>query len=220
MLQLKLRTFIASIMVLGLAAAPAAAKGGGGRGGGHGHGNGHHGGGPPAHAHGNGRGHAVAHGHAVVHGQALRSAVVVTRVAPRQRVVSSRVVRLAPSRTQLVTTRPAQVVTTRTAPVVVFADRDREVVHRYYVESSGRGDCPPGLARKNNGCLPPGQAAKLYVVGQPLARTVVVNPLPPVLVQRLGPAPVGYEYVMVDGDVLKLAVGTRLVVDAIRYLAR
>ena len=26
--------------------------------------------------------------------------------------------------------------------------------------------CPPGLAKKNNGCLPPGQAKKLYNIGQ------------------------------------------------------
>src|SRR5688572_18550067 len=26
--------------------------------------------------------------------------------------------------------------------------------------------CPPGLAKKRNGCLPPGQARKLYRVGQ------------------------------------------------------
>ena len=26
--------------------------------------------------------------------------------------------------------------------------------------------CPPGLAKKNNGCLPPGQARKRYQVGQ------------------------------------------------------
>jgi outer membrane protein assembly factor BamB len=29
-----------------------------------------------------------------------------------------------------------------------------------------RGSCPPGLAKKNNGCLPPGQAKKIYDVGQ------------------------------------------------------
>ena len=29
-----------------------------------------------------------------------------------------------------------------------------------------RGNCPPGLAKKQNGCLPPGQARKLYNVGQ------------------------------------------------------
>jgi hypothetical protein len=26
----------------------------------------------------------------------------------------------------------------------------------------GRGGCPPGLAKKHNGCMPPGQAKKLY----------------------------------------------------------
>ena len=30
------------------------------------------------------------------------------------------------------------------------------------------GHCPPGLAKKHNGCLPPGQAKKLYNVGQRL----------------------------------------------------
>ena len=30
----------------------------------------------------------------------------------------------------------------------------------------GAGGCPPGLAKKNNGCLPPGQAKKLYNIGQ------------------------------------------------------
>jgi hypothetical protein len=102
--------------------------------------------------------------------------------------------------------------------VVVFNDRDRDEVHRYWVDSYGRGNCPPGLAKKHNGCLPPGQAKKRYVVGQRLPATVVIQPLPPVLVTRLGPAPHGYEYAVVDGDVVKLAVGTRLVVDAITAL--
>ena len=30
----------------------------------------------------------------------------------------------------------------------------------------GAHGCPPGLAKKNTGCLPPGQAKKLYNVGQ------------------------------------------------------
>ena len=29
-----------------------------------------------------------------------------------------------------------------------------------------RGSCPPGLAKKGNGCMPPGQAKKLFNVGQ------------------------------------------------------
>jgi len=32
----------------------------------------------------------------------------------------------------------------------------------------GTGGCPPGLAKKNNGCQPPGQAAKRFNVGQRL----------------------------------------------------
>jgi hypothetical protein len=30
----------------------------------------------------------------------------------------------------------------------------------------GVGGCPPGLAKKNNGCLPPGQAKKMFRIGQ------------------------------------------------------
>ena len=31
---------------------------------------------------------------------------------------------------------------------------------------NARGTCPPGLAKKSNGCQPPGQAKKMYNVGQ------------------------------------------------------
>ncbi len=31
---------------------------------------------------------------------------------------------------------------------------------------NARGSCPPGLAKKDNGCLPPGQAKKMHNVGQ------------------------------------------------------
>src|ERR1051325_1498391 len=30
----------------------------------------------------------------------------------------------------------------------------------------GVGGCPPGLAKKHNGCMPPGQAKKLFRTGQ------------------------------------------------------
>src|SRR5438876_2622737 len=106
------------------------------------------------------------------------------------------------------------------AVVVVFNDRDRDEVRRYWVDTVGRGNCPPGLAKKHNGCLPPGLAKRRYVVGRPLPASVRVEPLPPVLVTRLGPPPAGYEYAVVDGDVVKLAVGTRLVVDAINAILR
>ena len=48
-----------------------------------------------------------------------------------------------------------------------FKDHDREYVRDYYAgEYSRKGKCPPGLAKKNNGCMPPGQAKKLYRTGQ------------------------------------------------------
>jgi len=34
----------------------------------------------------------------------------------------------------------------------------------------GAGGCPPGLAKKHNGCMPPGQARKLYRAGQRFPR--------------------------------------------------
>jgi hypothetical protein len=76
---------------------------------------------------------------------------------------------------------------------VVFIDADRSAVRTYWVDTYGRGNCPPGLAKKGNGCLPPGIAAKRYVVGQPLPRTIVVERVPVVLTPRLRPVPTGYD---------------------------
>ena len=101
---------------------------------------------------------------------------------------------------------------------VVFVDADRAAYNRYWVDTYGRGKCPPGLAKKHNGCLPPGQAKKRYAVGQPLPPVVVVERVPTVLVPRLRTAPPGYEYVWVDGDVLLMETRTRRVADAIAAL--
>jgi hypothetical protein len=107
-----------------------------------------------------------------------------------------------------------------TETVIVFTDDDRHAAHVYFEDKHGRGKCPPGLAKKNNGCLPPGQAKKRYVVGQRLPREVVFEEAPVELTVRMRPAPAGYRYVMVDGDLVKLAVGTMMVVDAIDGLVK
>ncbi len=98
---------------------------------------------------------------------------------------------------------------------VTFTTEQRGAAQGWYVETYGRGNCPPGLAKKNNGCLPPGQAKKRYAVGQPLGPGVTYKPIPAELSVRIGQPPEGYLYVTLDGDLLKLAVGTLLVVDAI-----
>jgi hypothetical protein len=104
--------------------------------------------------------------------------------------------------------------------VVTFSSGQREAVQGYFVERYGRGGCPPGLAKKANGCLPPGQAKKRYSVGQTLPKGVATEPLPAELSIRIGAPPAGYSYVIVDGDLVKLAVGTMLVVDAIQGLVQ
>jgi Ni/Co efflux regulator RcnB len=99
-----------------------------------------------------------------------------------------------------------------------FNDGQRTVVRTYYVDHYGGGKaCPPGLAKKHNGCMPPGQAKK-YVVGQPLPATVRYYSVPQPVLVHLPPAPVGYRYVTVNGDILLLAIGTMMVVDALTGL--
>lgn len=107
-----------------------------------------------------------------------------------------------------------------TRVTVVFDTTQRGAVRSYFLDTYGRGNCPPGLAKKNNGCLPPGQAKKRYVVGQRLPSGIMVVDLPPQLSVRIGEAPAGYRYGLLDGDLVKLAVGTMLVVDAVEGFVR
>ena len=100
-----------------------------------------------------------------------------------------------------------------------FGDQDRRVVRDYYGAQAKGGKCPPGLAKKGNGCMPPGQAKK-WIMGRPLPRDVVFYDLPHNLVVRLPPPPAGHRYVQVAGDVLMIAVGTSMVVDAIQDILR
>ncbi|MDB5897558.1 MAG: hypothetical protein JWP22_3796 [Ramlibacter sp.] len=94
-----------------------------------------------------------------------------------------------------------------------FNDQQREAARRYYAQQYGHGRCPPGLAKKNNGCVPPGQAR--WAVGQPLPRNVTVYSVPqPVLVQ-LPPAPYGYRYARIGGDIVLVQQQNNLIVDII-----
>ena len=95
-----------------------------------------------------------------------------------------------------------------------FGDRHRVVVRDYYVQTYRTGRCPPGLAKRHNGCVPPGHA-KQWEVGRPLAREVVRYEVPAPLVVQLGRPDPGYRYVRIAGDILLIAAGTGMVVDAI-----
>jgi hypothetical protein len=100
-----------------------------------------------------------------------------------------------------------------------FSDGDRVAVRDYYGGGFEGRSCPPGLAKKNNGCMPPGQAKK-WAIGRPLPSGVVFHDLPDALRVRLSLPPAGYRYVRVAGDILLIAAGTGMVAAAIEDLAR
>jgi hypothetical protein len=99
-----------------------------------------------------------------------------------------------------------------------FGDRHRVAVRDYYAGEFHAGRCPPGLAKKGNGCMPPGQAKKAWVMGRPLPHDVVYYQVPHDLEVRIGLPPSGYQYVRVASDILMIAAGTGMVVDAIQDL--
>lgn len=100
-----------------------------------------------------------------------------------------------------------------------FAEPQRRVAHEYYEPRFKAGKCPPGLAKKHNGCMPPGQAKK-WRMGYPLPHDVVYYPVPSGVSVQIGLPPAGYRYVRVAADILLIAVGTGIVVDAIEDLGR
>lgn len=53
-----------------------------------------------------------------------------------------------------------------------FHGDQRVVIRDYYTTQFRSGRCPPGLARKHNGCVPPGHE-RVWVVGRPLPREVI-----------------------------------------------
>lgn len=98
-----------------------------------------------------------------------------------------------------------------------FTARQREHVHAYYAHEFKHGNCPPGLAKKHDGCMPPGHA-KRWSIGKQLPGDVNTYPVSGAVVSILGSPPNGYRYVRVATDVLLIATGTHMVIDAINDL--
>jgi len=100
-----------------------------------------------------------------------------------------------------------------------FGNNDRRIVNEYYAPEFRAGHCPPGLAKKGNGCMPPGQAKK-WRKGQPLPQGVAYYELPHDLVYRMPPPPPRHRYVRVGSDILLLSIGSGIVVDAMIDIGR
>ena len=99
-----------------------------------------------------------------------------------------------------------------------FNDQQRTYVREYYSTNYNDGKrCPPGLAKKNNGCMPPGQARN-WVVGQPVPRGVTVYSVAQPVIRMLPPAPYGYRYARIGGDIVLVQQQNNIIVDIIQGL--
>ena len=99
-----------------------------------------------------------------------------------------------------------------------FNDQQRTFVREYYTTTYNDGKrCPPGLAKKNNGCLPPGQVRN-WSVGQPVPRNVTVYPVAAPVIRKLPPAPAGYRYARLGNDIVLVQQQNNIVVDIIQGL--
>ena len=89
-----------------------------------------------------------------------------------------------------------------TQPGTYFSDRNRDAVHRYYASH-------PGAA---------GHAS--WEIGKPLPAGEALAAVPQPIAVALPRIPPGHRYVAVDGDILLIATGSRMVVDGISAAAR
>jgi Ni/Co efflux regulator RcnB len=86
--------------------------------------------------------------------------------------------------------------------------------HVVLLEREDHRACPPGLAKKHNGCLPPGQAKKdRVVVGEALPPDAVFV-VPHRVRSTLPPPPYGYRYAVVNNQVV-LVSDRNIVVDIV-----
>ena len=96
---------------------------------------------------------------------------------------------------------------------VYFNEYRKNQLRNYYSKAQKPANCPPGLAKKNNGCQPPGQAKK-WQKGQTLPQDGGYYNLPATLIDELGRTPEGDRIVQVDSDFLLINGATGMVIDA------
>lgn len=92
-----------------------------------------------------------------------------------------------------------------------------------YNSGYGTGHCPPGLAKKNNGCLPPGQARRTYNLGQRLPygynSYTPYSSLPYDLRSQYNLDPSG-RYIYRDGYLYEVNPRTRIISQILNALVR
>lgn len=92
-------------------------------------------------------------------------------------------------------------------------DRDK----RY---ARGGQGCPPGLVKKNNGCLPPGQAKKLFGVGERLPSSYNSYNVPAQYRDQYRDTNEDLFRYNDDGNLYRVDAKTRVIEEVIRLLGR
>ncbi|MBL0919188.1 MAG: hypothetical protein IBJ14_10825 [Hydrogenophaga sp.] len=100
-----------------------------------------------------------------------------------------------------------------------FTHAQRRAVVAYYEPRFKTGQCPPGLAHRDNACLPMADSTP-WRRGAPLPGDAVTYPVPHDVSLRLGLPPEGHRFVRVGSDILLLAIDGGVVIDAIDDLSR
>lgn len=92
------------------------------------------------------------------------------------------------------------------------------------VMAQGAKDCPPGLAKKNPPCVPPGQVGKswtpdrIYVEGDRIRGSYVLIPQDEWDDYDLTPIADGSIYVVIDNQIVRVKQSNRVVIEPIRIL--
>jgi hypothetical protein len=94
-------------------------------------------------------------------------------------------------------------------------EHDRVVIREYIGHHHDKW-CPPGLAKKGNNCMPPGQAR--YRVGEVIPTTVHYEVVPTTVYRSWTPLPPQDVYVRTGSDVYVMDKNTRTIVDAVNLL--
>jgi len=92
--------------------------------------------------------------------------------------------------------------------------RDRDEAYRRTAKA-----CPPGLAKKDNGCLPPGQAKNRFAVGERLPSSYSSYNVPPQYRDQYRDTSEDlFRYN--DGNLYRVDARTRVIEEVIRLLGR
>lgn len=107
----------------------------------------------------------------------------------------------------------------RVKPGLYIGEKYRVALRAAWRQAYGDGrQCPPGLGKTGAGCAAAALATP-WAIGDPLPAGAHPHPVPAPLRNHLPQAPEGHRYVLVAGDLLLVATGSGMVVDAVQGLA-